>query len=154
MRRKRQRRKAAFTLIEVLLVAGILALLAAFAIPKLFGQAQQARIKLAEAAVGRNGPIGKALESYKWDVGQYPDEDEGLAAMYVPASEADEDSGYKGPYMEGAYEELKDPWGNEFNYKAPGEFNEDSYDLWSSGPDKKDDEGKEGSDDIKNWVEK
>ena len=154
MRRKRQRRTTAFTLIEVLLVAGILAILAAFAIPRLFGQATQAKIDIAKAGVGRNGPIGKALENYKWDVGQYPDEDEGLAALYQSKKDADEDSGYKGPYMEGVFEELVDPWGLPFNYKQPGEFNEEGYDLWSSGPDKNDDDGKEGSDDIKNWLEK
>ncbi len=33
-------------------------------------------------------------------------------------------------------------------------MNEDGYDLWSRGPDQKDDGGKEGSDDVKNWREK
>ncbi len=42
---------------------------------------------------------------------------------------------------------LKDPWGNEYQYKNPGEFNEDSYDLYSMGPD-----GEDGTDDdIGNW---
>ena len=154
MRRKVQlKRGPAFTLIEVLLVAGILALLAAFAIPRLFSQAEEARIKLAKAAVGRNGPIAKGLSAYKWDLGQYPETDEGLAALFV-AKDRGEDERYKGPYLEGTAEELKDPWGNPFEYRSPGEVNEDGYDLWSRGPDMKDDGGKEGSDDIKNWVEK
>ena len=41
---------------EVLLVAGILALLAAFAVPKLFQTATDAKIKLAEAAIGPADP--------------------------------------------------------------------------------------------------
>ena len=153
MRRKGRQKRSGFTLIEVLLVAGILALLAAFAIPKLFTQAEQAKISLAEAAIGRNGPIGKALGSYKWDMGKYPDTDEGLAALFVPKDRA-EDERYKGPYLEGTFEELKDPWRSAFEYRSPGEVHEDGYDVWSKGPDSNDDGGKEGSDDIKNWIEK
>ncbi len=153
MRRKDRQRRSGFTLIEVLLVAGILALLAAFAIPKLFGQAQQAKVKLAEAGIGRNGPISKALKNYQWDLGGFPDGDAGLMALFQSKDRADDDR-YKGPYLEGTYEELKDPWGQSFIYRFPGEVNEDSFDLWSCGPDGKDDGGKEGSDDVKNWLER
>ena len=153
MRMRKQRRKSGFTLIEVLLVAGILAILAAFAIPRLFGQAQQAKINIAKAEIGRNGPIGKALEAYKWAMGQYPETDEGLQALYQ-AKDAVDDKRYTGPYMEGEYEELTDPWGKFYIYKSPGDVHEDGYDLYSTGPDSKDDGGKEDSDDIKNWLEK
>ena len=153
MRRKSVGRKRAFTLIELLLVAGILALLAAFAIPRLFGQAREAQINIAKAEIGRNGPSGKALEAYKWAMGQYPDTDEGLQALYPPKSEVD-DERYTGPYMEGEYEELTDPWGQPYIYKSPGDVHEDGYDLYSTGVDGKDDGGKEDSDDIKNWIEK
>jgi len=149
-RRKRQSRKA-FTLIEVLLVAGILAVLAAFAIPALFGQAQQAKIEIAKAAVGPNGPLGKALDAYKWDMGRYPDTEEGIPALLQTKDEAD-DEHYKGPYLKN--DEIKDPWGNDFGYRSPGEVHEDGYDLWSYGPDGEDNEGKEGSDDVKNWKER
>jgi len=149
-RRKRQTRKA-FTLIEVLLVAGILAVLAAFAIPALFGQAQEAKIRLAEAAIGPNGPLGKALDAYKWDMGRYPDTDEGIDALLQSKDEAD-DERYKGPYLKN--DEIRDPWGQEFEYRSPGEIHEDGYDLWSRGPDGEDDDGKEGSDDVKNWKER
>ena len=153
MRRKSQRRRSAFTLMEVLLVAGILALLAAFAIPRLFQMAEDAKIDICKAEIGRNGPIAKALKSYKWDMGKFPDTDEGLAALYQSKKEVD-DERYKGPYLEGAFEELKDPWGNAYEYRSPGEFNEEEYDLWSWGPNVEDEDGKEGSDDIKNWIEK
>lgn len=147
------RRRTGFTLIEVLLVAGILALLAAFAVPRIFSQAEDAKRKLAAAAVGRNGPIAKALDAYKWSMGKFPDTDEGLAALYMAKSAA-RDERYEGPYMEGTVEELKDPWGNPYMYKSPGDVNEEGYDLYSMGPNGKDDGGKEGSDDIKNWVER
>ncbi len=153
MRRRDRRRKSAFTLIEVLLVAGILALLAAFAIPRLFSQAEQAKKDLARAAIGRNGPIAKALKSYKWDMGMFPETDEGLQVLFEPKGRVS-DERYKGPYLEGTFEELRDPWGNPFEYRYPGDVNEEGYDLWSIGPDMKDDGGKAGSDDLKNWIEK
>ncbi len=153
MRRKICRRRSAFTLMEVLLVAGILALLAAFAIPKLFEKAQEAKIQLTKAAILRNGPIAKSLENYKWDIGKYPDTDEGLMGLFENRSGRD-DERYKGPYLDGEYEELLDPWSNPFEYRSPGEIHEEGYDLWSRGPDGIDDGGQEGSDDVKNWIEK
>jgi len=154
MRRRNEKRRSGFTLIELLLVAGILALLAAFIVPNLFGQANQAKIKLTEAMILRNGSIGKALENYRFDMGRYPDTQEGLASLFQSKEKAKEDQRYKGPYLEGSFEQLKDPWQQPFEYRCPGEVNQDGYDLWSKGLDSKDDGGKEGSDDIKNWIEK
>ena len=148
-----RRRRSGFTLMEVLLVAGILALLAAFAVPKLFETANIAKEDLAKAAIGRNGPIAGALRTYNYHMGRYPDTDEGLAAVFQRADEVD-NSNYKGPYLDGSIEELLDPWNHPYEYRSPGEVNEDSFDLWSRGIDGIDDEGKEGSDDIKNWIER
>jgi general secretion pathway protein G len=139
---------------EVLLVAGILALLAAFALPALFEKGTQAKINIAEAAVSNNGTFGKALENYRFDMNEYPETDDGLRALFEKAGRG-KDERYKGPYIDTPYEKaIKDPWANEYQYRCPGNFNEDKYDLWSFGPNGKDDGGKEGSDDIKNWVDK
>jgi general secretion pathway protein G len=154
MRNRIQTRRSGFTILELLLVAGILAVLAAFAIPSLMGQAEKAKMSIAKAGIGRNGPIAKGLSQYKWAMGKFPDTDEGLAALFQPREKKKDDERYDGPYMEGPYEELKDPWGNPFEYRFPGEFDEDGYDLWCRGPDGQDDGGKEGSDDVKNWIEK
>ncbi len=153
MRRMRRIRRG-FTLIEVLLVAGILAVMMAFAVPNLIGRAEKTKIKLALAAIGRNGSIATALTNYKFDMGKYPSTDEGLAVLFL-AKDRVEDQKYDGPYISDmSVEELKDPWGNAFVYRSPGEFHPDSYDLWSCGPDSKDDGGRERSDDVKNWIEK
>ncbi len=154
MRRRTHKKRQAFTLIEVLLVAGILAVLAAFAIPQLYKRSKKAKIMITEAAVGRNGPIAKGLEDYRFDMGKYPETDDGLAALFQKKdSRDDEDDPYDGPYMRGSIQELVDPWSHPFEFRSPGEFHEDEYDLWSWGPDGVDDEGKEGSDDVKNWIE-
>ena len=154
--RIRRKVRRAFTLLEVLLVAGILALLAAFAVPALMNQAMKAKVKIAMAGVGRNGPIAKALDGYRFDVGSFPETSDGLAALFKAPSglNSDEDGTWEGPYMAGTPDELRDPWAHEFEYKSPGDVNEDGYDLWSRGVDGKDDGGKEGSDDVKNWKNK
>ena len=46
----------------------------------------------------------------------------------------------------------KDPWGEDYQYRSPGQFNPDSFDLWSNGADRK--PGGDGTDrDIGNWTE-
>ncbi len=151
MRLETRRRRSAFTLMEVLLVAGILALLAAFAVPALFRTAREAEIKLAKAAVGTAGPISQALERYKYNMGRYPDTDEGLDMLIQSKDEVD-DERYEGPYLQN--DRIEDPWHNPFEYRSPGDVHEDGFDLWSRGPDGEDNDGKEDSDDIKNWFEK
>ena len=113
-----------------------------------------ARVVLSERQISWMGPIAKALASYKWDMGKFPDTADGLRSLFRPKEFKDKDLRYTGPYLEGTFEELTDPWGQPFEYRSPGKMNEGEYDLWSHGPDKKNDEGKKGSDDIKNWKDK
>ncbi|GJM26304.1 MAG: type II secretion system protein GspG [Phycisphaerae bacterium] len=132
-------------------MVGILALLAAFVVPNLMRSGEQAKIDIAKASVGRSGDISMQLKKYKFDVGKYPDTDEGLEALHrIPSSIDEDDKIWKGPYLETPPEELRDPWNQEFVYESPGKFNEDGFDLSSKGPDQK--EGTE--DDIKNWTDK
>ena len=147
---RRRVRRSGFTLIEVMMVAAILALLAAVVVPQLVKSGDKARTDLCRSQVTRNGTIARALKQYRFEIGRYPDTDEGLLALYEIPDSVDEESGkWNGPYLEGDLEDLEDPWAQEYEYKSPGEFNEDSYDLWSIGRD-----GEDGTDDdIKNWRE-
>lgn len=143
----RQRRQG-FTLFEVLLVIAILALLAAFVAPQLMNVGDQAKIDTTQSALGATGPFAKALKLYKLHMGRFPEGEDGLRALLEMPEGGDEEveKKWKGPYIESP-DMLKDPWGNEYFYRFPGEFNEAQWEMWSAGPDEE--EGTE--DDITSW---
>ena len=131
-----------FTLVELLLVLVILAVLAAVVVPKFTRRSEQARVTAASTEIAN---LGTALDAFEIDTGRYPTSSEGLKALLgQPGNTKD----WKGPYLKRNVE--KDPWGNPYVYKAPGQHNSTGYDLCSFGPD-----GQEGGvDDIDNWSQR
>jgi general secretion pathway protein G len=139
-RRRRATKVAGFTLIELLLVLVILATLAAVVTPKFARRSEQARITAAKTQISQ---FEVALDAFEIDVGRYPTTPEGLRALTEkPTADAD---GWLQPYIK--RDVPKDPWGNEYVYRYPGQYNIDGYDLYSLGPDRK----LGGDDDITNW---
>ncbi|WP_320046864.1 type II secretion system major pseudopilin GspG [uncultured Ilyobacter sp.] len=146
MKRNGQRvaRRRAFTLLEVLMVVVIIGILAALVVPNLFGTLEGARIDTAQSTItsGFNG----ALDLYRLHMGHYPTSDEGLTALVEKPDDDEEAELWRGPYLKQGTK-LADPWNNPFIYESPGEYNEETYDLSSAGPN-----GQEGDDDdITNW---
>lgn len=140
---KRYVRRRGFTLLEILLVVGLLALLAAFAIPNLVGQGERAKVKMVEACIGPNGTLSQAIKLYKFDVGHYP---ENLKDLVEKPSGSEEAKKWSGKYLEDI-RGLKDPWDHDYMYNGKGQKNEGGFDLWSVGPD-----GNDGTeDDIVSW---
>ena len=131
---------------EVLLVIAILALLAAFVVPRFLKVGERAKTDTAKSALGRSGPLATALDLYYQAMGKYPEGEEGLRMLIEPPEEEEDEKKWTGPYLKDV-ESLKDPWGNEYNYRFPGEIDEDNYEIWSNGPDEE--EGTE--DDITSW---
>jgi general secretion pathway protein G len=118
-----------FTLIELLVVMVIIGLLASLVGPKLFGHVDKARQKDAQAQIEL---LGQALDMYRLENHKYPTTEEGLAVIRTYIKK----------------DIPKDPWGNEYVYRSPGNHGE--YDLISYGADKA--EGGEGNNqDITNW---
>lgn len=140
MNRQRAIAHAGFTLIELLLVLVILGVLAALVVPKFTNRTQQARETAARTDIKS---IETAIDAFEIDNGRYPSSDEGLAALLQAPANA---TSWRGPYLKGALP--KDPWGNPYNYRYPGQKNPTGFDLYSLGPD-----GREGTDDIGNWSE-
>jgi len=130
-----------FTLIELLLVLIILSILAAIVVPKYAKRSEQARITAAHTDIAN---LEVALDSLEVDAGRLPTTEEGLSALIEAPSQLTTD--WKGPYIKRGVP--KDPWGNPYIYKCPGDNNTNDYDLSSYWPDKKDG----GGDDIDNWT--
>lgn len=116
-------------MIELLVVMVIIGLLASLVGPKLFGHVDKARQKDAQAQIEL---LGQALDMYRLEHHKYPTTEEGLPAIRSYTKK----------------DIPKDPWGNDYVYRAPGNHGE--YDLMSYGADKA--EGGEGNNqDIVSW---
>lgn len=106
-----------FTLIEILVVMAIIGMLAVMVAPNLFNQQAGAQ---RDAAMSQISALETALDTYRLDVGEYPESLEGLR---------ENESGrasWNGPYLR--REVPKDPWGNDFIYDVDGrEFTLISY---------------------------
>lgn len=132
-----------FTLIELLIVMVILGLLASLVGPRLFGQLDASKIKAARTQIEM---VGAALDTYRLDMSRYPSTEQGLAALSEKPGDAADAVKWRGPYLKKRIE--KDPWGNPYVYKSPGE--KADYELSSLGADGK--EGGTGDDaDIHSW---
>jgi len=117
----RQRQQSAgFTLIEILVVMGIIAMLAVMVAPNLFNQRAGA---MRDVALSEISTLEAALDIYRLDVGEYPDTLEGLI-------ENDTDrASWNGPYLR--REVPLDPWQNEYVYESDGR----AFTLISYGAD-------------------
>jgi general secretion pathway protein G len=125
-----RRRSGAFTLIEIMAVVIIIGLLTTIVGAAIFQQVDKGRVTTARAQISN---LEGVLELYRMDNGRFPTTDQGLP----------------GGYLQGGKVPL-DPWGAPYYYESPGQNNEHSFDLWSSGADGA--AGGEGVDaDIANW---
>ena len=129
-----------FTLLELLVVMVIIGLLAGYVGPKYFEQIGKSETKTARAQVDS---LGKALDQYRIDVGQYPTTEQGLAALNKSPNNL---AKWSGSYLAKAIP--IDPWGASYQYKSPGEHGE--YDLYSLGKDSQQGGTKE-SVDVVSW---
>jgi general secretion pathway protein G len=121
-----------FTLVELLVVLAIIGLLASLVAPQVIKHLSSAKATTAKVQVQRLAGI---LDIYHLEVGRYPTEQEGLAALIEKPLEAER---WSGPYIRNP-EALVDPWGHPYVYRVPGQ--QGDYDLYTLGAD-----GQEGGD--------
>jgi general secretion pathway protein G len=119
------RRHNGFTLLELLVVMVILGLLAGYVGPRYFAQVGKSEVKATRAQMDA---LEKALEQYRLDVGRFPSNAQGLAALFA---KPDNEPRWAGPYLKKA--PPPDAWGRSFQYKSPGDHGE--FDLVSLGRD-------------------
>lgn len=116
--------EAGFTLLEIIIVLGILGTLMAVLIGGLGSGGTQAKKK--ETAVKVNN-VQASLLKYQAEMGRFPSTAEGLDALLNnPGAGAK----WSGPYI-GAEDDVKDAWGNKFEYELTAKGSK----MVSWGPD-------------------
>lgn len=115
--------KAAFTLMEMMLVLAIIALLIAIGAVTLGEVDENAKFTAAEAQIST---LRTAVVQYKTMNRTLPPS---LDALVNPPGNARKRKLVK-------EEAIIDPWNNKYLYRSPGK-NGTAYDIYSAGPDKK-----------------
>ena len=162
------RGRRGFPLVELLTVVAIIAILAGLVISTSGYIQKKAARSRAEAEIAA---MEAALESYRADTGVYPGTSgaDQPAALYqaltgdgdnqlggATASQGQSNFGEQGEvYMElkeGSQFENEtpaviDPWGQNYHYREPGDYNPATFDIWSTAGTTDGDQDKW----IKNW---
>ena len=122
----RQRKSSqGFTLIELLVVIVILGLLVGLVGPKVMSRLKGAKQATAQTQIEL---LSTACDTFRLDMGRYPKELEELVNC-----DGDDCKKWDGPYTR-KRQIPKDPWGNAYEYRCPGEDGRD-YDMISYGLD-------------------
>ena len=103
----------------------IIGLLAGLVAPRYFETVDKSKIKVVRAQMDT---LSKVLEQYRLEVGTYPTQEQGLAALMAQPAGVKR---WQGPYLK--KEVPVDPWGNAYLYQLSGTGRE--LDLISLGSD-------------------
>lgn len=131
----RRRQSRGFTLLEMVIVLGIIAMILGGAIFAMRGIGDAAKLRQVEADIKA---YDSALRMYKLNAGHFPTTSQGLAAL------KDKPTTTPVPkrWVQIMSQLPKDPWDNDYGYKYPGSKNATDFEIISKGPD-----GIEGNDD-------
>lgn len=124
--RRADGRQSGFTLVELLVVLAILGLLVAIASPQVLKYLGRAKSDTAQIEIKN---LSAALDLFMIDVGRYPTQQEGLAALITNPGGLPT---WRGPYLKATAVPL-DPWGHQYQYRFPGQHGD--YDLYTLGAD-------------------
>jgi len=120
---------AAYTLVEIMLVLGIIAVLLGASIYLLVGNVDVAKERRVDADVQA---ISTQLKVFEMQNYTFPTTEQGLEAL-VKRPTSDPAPRRWRQLMEAV---PLDPWGKPYVYRFPGKRNPTSFDLYSFGPDR------------------
>lgn len=115
------------TLVEMLVVLAILALVVGLVAPRVVDYLGRAKSTTAKLQIEN---LAAGLDLFRLDVGRYPSQSEGLAALAQRPSAL---PAWKGPYIKGDGVP-PDPWGRPYTYRIPGRDSR-AFDVLSLGAD-------------------
>ena len=124
----KRRRRRGFTLVEILLVLGILVILGGVVGVSVL---QMQKTAFERTAKTQLKAFEQALDAYQLDIGQVPSQQAGLNALVNAPDDLPNPAKWKRPYFTKAIP--LDPWDSEYNYEA---LSTESYRIYSSGPDR------------------
>ena len=109
-----RRKRAGFSLVEVLIVLAIIALVAALVGPRIFAQLDRSKVRAASVQISA---LRSALGTLRLEIGRYPTDDEGLELLV--RADPQTVTGWYGPYLDDGVP--MDPWGRPYIYVAPAQ---------------------------------
>lgn len=128
MKRKTSLGRRGFTITEIIVVVIIIGVLAAVIAPRLLGRVGQSKQAV---AASNAASLANAMRLFANDNGM-PDPGSTIEVLWQRPGNIDESS-WRGPYVD-SLDALKDPWGNFYVLRIPGEVNAD-FDIVSYGKD-------------------
>ena len=133
-------RPAGFTLVEIMLVLGIIALLVGAGIYSLGDVTSSGKRTRAKADINT---LTAALRGYEVDNTFLPTTEQGFNALVTKPSSRPSPQNWVAKLKK----PLLDGWGNPYHYRRPGTKDKGGFDVFSAGPDGQPDT----ADDIGNW---
>ena len=130
--KKRKKKNAGFTLIEILVVVVIIAILGGFVGINVINKPNDAKVVKAKSQIG---VFETALKLYKMDNGNYPTQEQGLFALVEAPTVEPVPNKYS---LDGYLDKSKvpsDPWRSEYIYLIPGS-NGERFEIISYGADR------------------
>lgn len=126
------RRRAGFTLLEMLVVLVIVGMLLGLVGPRVYKMLDRGSTTTANAQVRL---LRGQVENVRMDIGRYPTAEEGMSLLLKAPADPAAAARWRGPYLDDVAMPL-DPWGTPYQYSVPGRDGQ-PFALYSFGADRK-----------------